>query len=111
MDHHLLLGRARLSPHHLEILMRFGYTQRPEYRGREYQEHGTNRCEVHVLVFKTPEYTDWQPWNIVAYGAEYSDNYQAAARKVLLHFCEKHEKDTGRTPVKFFPVSDRFRPV
>ena len=81
-----------------ETLMRFGYTQHPEYRGREYQEHGTSKCEVHVLVFETPEHTDWQPWSVVAYGAEYSETYQAAARKALLHFCEKHEKDTGRTP-------------
>jgi len=34
-----------------ETLMRFGYTQHPEYQSREYEESGTQKCDMYVNVF------------------------------------------------------------
>lgn len=106
-----LLGVSGFPAVLWETLTRFGYTQRPAYRAREYVENGTQRCEVHVTIPQTAEHPDWDPITVTAFGAEYADTYQAAARQALTLFCEKHEREVGHTPSRFFPPSDYSRPA
>ena len=69
-----------------ETLMRFGYTQRPKYQSKEYEEFGTQGCDVYVKVFQTPEYPEWTPWSVMAIGSRREDAYQKAAHKALCNF-------------------------
>ena len=39
-------------------LQKLGVKDRPEYEGHEYEEHGTERCEVTVYIGKSEEFPD-----------------------------------------------------
>ena len=39
-------------------LQKLGVKDRPEYEGREYEKHGTERCEVTVYIGKSEEFPD-----------------------------------------------------
>ena len=39
-------------------LQKLGVKDRPEYKGREYEKHGTERCEVTVYIRKSEEFPD-----------------------------------------------------
>jgi len=94
-----------------ETLIRFGYTHRPEYRIREYYGVGTQKCEVHLTIFQTPENLDWPPWNIQVIGTRRDDTIQNAARKALLKFCEDHEREIEYSAIRYYPVMDPSRPA
>src|SRR6266540_718640 len=94
-----------------ETLMRFGYTQRPEYQSKEYEEFETKRCDVYVRVFQTPEYPEWPPWGVMATGFRWEDAYQKAARKAIMQFCQDHESEVGHSAVKYYPVTDPDQPT
>ena len=50
-------------------LQKFGVKDRHEYKGREYEEHGTERCEVTVYIGKSEEFSDiTQAWSVTATG-------------------------------------------
>ena len=50
-------------------LQKLGVKDRPEYEGREYEEHGTERCEVTVYIGKSEEFPDLtEAWNVTATG-------------------------------------------
>src|SRR6266511_6013425 len=90
-----------------ETLMRFGYTHCPKYRSREYYGTGTQKFEVHLNIFQTPEYPDWPPWSIQVIGTRREDTIQNAARKALLKFCQDHEKEEVEyTAMRYYPVMD-----
>ena len=49
----------------------------PEYEGREYEEHGTERCEVTIYVGKSEEFPDiTEAWNVTVTGFRFIDTYQ-----------------------------------
>src|SRR6266540_2924088 len=56
-----------------ETLMRFGYVQHPEYRIQEFEEFGTQKCEVYLNIFQTPEHPDWPPWSVQVMGSRRKD--------------------------------------
>src|SRR6266540_5492761 len=93
-----------------ETLMRFGYTHRPEYRSREYYGAGTQKCEVHLSIFQTPEHPDWPPWNISVIRTRREDTIQNATRKALLKFCQDHEQEVEYSAIRYYPVMDPSRP-
>jgi hypothetical protein len=84
----------------------------PEYEGREYIEHETERCEVTVFVRKSEDFPNIaETWSITVTGFRFADTYQAATRKALRYLCQTYEKPLARTPMRFFPPRERDRPV
>jgi hypothetical protein len=48
-------------------LQRLGIREHPEYEGREYMKHGTERCKVTVYIGKSEEFLDvTEAWNVTA---------------------------------------------
>ena len=48
----------------------------PEYEGREYEEHGTERCEVTVYIRKSEEFPNLtKAWNVTATRFRFIDTY------------------------------------
>ena len=48
----------------------------PEYEGREYEKHGTERCEVTIYIGKSEEFLDIiEAWNVTATGFCFVDTY------------------------------------
>jgi hypothetical protein len=39
-------------------MQRLGIQERPKYEGREYEEHGTERCEVTIYIAKSEDFPD-----------------------------------------------------
>ena len=39
-------------------LQKIGVKDHPEYEGREYEKHGTERCEVTIYIGKSEEFPD-----------------------------------------------------
>ena len=91
-------------------LQKLGVKYRPEYEGREYQKHGTDRCEVTVYIGKSEEFPDiTEAWSVTATGFSFTDTYQVVARKALRYLCQLYEEPVARTPMRFFPPLDRNR--
>jgi hypothetical protein len=94
------------------ILQKLGIRERPEYEGREYMKHGTERCKVTVYIGKSEEFPDvTEAWNVTATGFRFGDTYQVVARKALRHLCQIYEQPISRTPMRFFPPLDKNRRV
>ena len=69
-------------------LQKLGVKDRPEYEGREYEKHGTERCEVTVYIGKSEELFDLtEAWNVTATGFPFVDTYQVMACKALWYLC------------------------
>jgi len=57
---------------------------RPEYEGREYEEHEIERCEVTVYIGKSEDFPNIaEAWSMTATRFWFADTYQAVARKSL----------------------------
>ena len=92
-------------------MVRLGILDRPEYVGREYEEYGTERCEVIVYVGKSMDHPDMEPWKVNTTGFRFEDTYQVAARKALRYLCQMYERPLARTPMRVFPPFERERPT
>jgi hypothetical protein len=93
-------------------MQRLRIKDHPEYKGREYIEHETERCEVTVYVEKSEDFPNIaEAWSIAATGFRFVDTYQATARKALRYLCQTYEKPIARTPMRFFPPRERDWPV
>lgn len=92
-------------------MMRLGIMERPEYVGREFEEYGTERCEVIVHVGKSRDYPEKEAWKVSTTGFRFMDTYQSVARKALRMLCQMYEKEVARTPMRFFPPMVKTRPV
>ena len=69
-------------------LQNLGVKDHPEYEGREYEKHGTDRCEVTVYIGKSEEFPDiTEAWSVTATGFSFTDTYQVVARKALWYLC------------------------
>jgi hypothetical protein len=94
-----------------ETLQRLGYTEPPTYYGREYQEDGMPKCEVHLHVPQHPSCPGIKSRCIPAVGKELEDTCQVAARQALMDYCQIFEEDIEHTPARFFPVPDQTTPT
>ncbi|TVU49488.1 hypothetical protein EJB05_00801, partial [Eragrostis curvula] len=83
---------------------RFGYTDRPEYRSLSFVQDGTQYCEVQVTVLQPRARPDLEPMTVTAFGTQFGDAHQIAARKTLLLFCQRHEEEVRDTPCRYFPL-------
>jgi hypothetical protein len=55
---------------------RLGIQKRPEYEGREYEELGTERCEVTIYIAKSDDFLDIaEAWSMTATGFRFADTY------------------------------------
>ena len=89
-----------------------GIRGRPEYGGREHEEHGTERCEVIVYINKSEDYPDiTKEWSTTATGFRFTDTYQVVARKALRRLCQIYKEPIARTPMKYFPPKVKNRPT
>ena len=69
-------------------LQKLKVKDRLEYEGREYEKHGTERCEVTVYIEKSEEFPDiTKAWNVTATGFRFVDTYQVVAHKALRYLC------------------------
>jgi hypothetical protein len=84
-------------------MTRLGILDHPEYVGREYEECGTERCEMIVYIKASKEFPDIQPWVVSTTGFRFKDTYQVAARKALRYLCQIYETQIVDTPMRFFP--------
>ena len=69
-------------------MQRFGIKDRPKYKGKEYEEHGTERCEVAIYVGKSEDFPDIaEAWSMTTTGFWFANMYQAIACKALRYLC------------------------
>ena len=91
-------------------LQKLGVKDRPEYEGREYETHGTDRCEVTVYIGKSEEFPDIiEAWSVTATGFCFIDTYQVVAHKALQYLCQIYEEPIACTPMRFFPPFEKNR--
>ena len=65
-------------------LQKLGVKDRPKYEGREFEKHGTERCEVTVYIGKSEEFPDiTEAWNVTIIGFRFVDTNQVVAHKAL----------------------------
>jgi hypothetical protein len=87
--------------------VRLGIRSQPEYDGREFVEHGTEKCVMTVYIGSSPRHVEW---SVTAAGHRFRDTYQVVARKALRALCQLYE-EVANTPLRFFPPFQRDRPV
>jgi hypothetical protein len=87
--------------------VRLGIRSQPEYDGREYIEHGTEKCVLTVYIGSSPHHVEW---SVTVAGHKFKDTRQVVARKALRTLCQIYE-EVVNTPLRFFPPFQRNRPV
>ena len=84
-------------------LQKLGVKDHPEYEGREYEMHGTDRWEVTVYIGKSEEFPNiTEAWNVTATGFRFVDTYQVVAHKALRYLCQIFEEPIAHTPCGSF---------
>jgi hypothetical protein len=87
--------------------VRLGIRSQPEYDGREFVEHGTEKCVVTVYIGSSLHHVEW---SVTAAGHRFKDTCQVVARKALRTLCQIYE-EVADTPLRFFPPFQRDRPA
>jgi hypothetical protein len=80
--------------------VRLRIRSQPEYDGREFVEHGTEKCVVIVYIGSSPHHVEW---SVTAAGHRFRDTCQVVARKALRAPCQIYEEEVADTPLRFFP--------
>jgi hypothetical protein len=88
--------------------VRLGIRSQPEYDGREFVEHGTEKCVVTVYIGSSPHHVEW---SVTAAGHRFKDTCQVVARKALRALCQIYEEEVADTPLRFFPPFQRDCPA
>jgi hypothetical protein len=88
--------------------VRLGIRSQPEYDGREFVEHGTEKCVVTVYIGSSPHHVEW---SVTAAGHRFKDTCQVVAHKALRALCQIYEEEVTDTPLRFFLAFQRDRPV
>jgi hypothetical protein len=66
----------------------------PEYDGREFVEHGTEKCVVTVYIGSSLHHVEW---SVTAAGHRFKDTCQVVARKALRALCQIYEEEVADT--------------
>jgi hypothetical protein len=85
-----------------------GIRSQPEYDGHEFVEHGIEKCVVTVYIGSSLHHVEW---SVTAAGHRFKDTCQVFARKALRALRQIYEEEVADTPLRFFPPSQRDRPV
>jgi hypothetical protein len=88
--------------------VRLGIRSQPEYDGREFIEHGTEKCVMTVYIGSSMHHVEW---SFTAAGQRFKDTCQVVARKALRALCQIYEEEVADTPLRFFPPFQRNHPV
>jgi hypothetical protein len=88
--------------------VRLRIKSQPEYDGREFVEHGTEKCGVTVYIGSSPHHVEW---SVTAAVHRFKDTCQVVARKALRAMCQIYEEEVADTPLRFFPPFQRDRLV
>jgi hypothetical protein len=88
--------------------VRLGIRSQPKYDGREFVEHGTEKCVVTVYIGSSPHHVEW---SVTAAGHRFKDTCQVVAHKALRALCQIYEEEVADTSLRFFPPFQRARPV
>jgi hypothetical protein len=88
--------------------VRLEIRSQPEYDGREFAEHGTEKCVVTVYIGSSLHHVEW---SVTTAGHRFKDTCQVVARKALRTLCQIYEEEVADTPLRFFPPFQRDRPV
>jgi hypothetical protein len=88
--------------------VRLGIRSQPEYDGREFVEHGTEKCVMTIYIGSSPHHVEW---SVTAVGHRFKDTCQVVAHKALWALCQIYEEEVADTPLRFFPPFQRNRPV
>src|SRR6185312_13438659 len=91
----------------INALESLGVSERPRYYSREYENHGTLRCKVILVIARSDHYPDIQSWRVTATGFRHQDTYPLAVRKALRYLCRIFERYLAPTPMRFFPPAIR----
>jgi hypothetical protein len=89
-------------------IVHLGIRSQPEYDGREFVKHGTEKCVVTLYIGSSPRHVEW---SVTAAGHRFKDTCQVVARKALRTLCKIYEEEVANTPLRFFPPFQRNRPV
>jgi hypothetical protein len=90
-----------------DVLQRFGYVEKLDYRGRVFREFKIGHCEVRVDIPLNTKQPRWMAWSTSATRHDMSDTLEMVAHQALEMFCEQHLSDTTNTPIALFPIWDR----
>jgi hypothetical protein len=85
-----------------------GIKSQSEYDGREFVEHGTEKCVVTVYIGSSLHHLEW---STTAVGHRFRDICQVIARKALRALCQIYEEEVADTLLRFFSPFQRDRPV
>ena len=77
--------------------VRLGIKSQPEYDGREFVEHDTEKCVVTVYIGSSPHHVEW---SVTAAGHRFKDTCQVIARKALRTLCQIYEEEVADTPTQ-----------
>jgi hypothetical protein len=88
--------------------VRLRIRSQPEYDGREFVEHGTEKCVVTVYIGSSLHHVEW---SVTAARHRFKDTCQVVARKALRALCQIYEEEVADTPLRFFLPFQRNRPV
>jgi hypothetical protein len=87
--------------------VRLGIRSQPEYDGREFVMHGTEKCVVTVYIGSSMHHVEW---SVTAAGHRFKYTWQVVACKALRALCQIYE-EVADTPLRFFPPFQRDCPV
>jgi hypothetical protein len=88
--------------------VRLGIRSQPEYDGREFVGHGTEKCVVVVYIGSSLHHVEL---SVTAAGHRFKDTCQVVAHKALRTLCQIYEEELVDTPLRFFPPFQRNHPV
>jgi hypothetical protein len=88
--------------------VRLGIKSHPEYDGREFVEHGTEKCVVTVYIGSSLHHVEW---SVTTAGHRFKDTCQVVAHKALRALCQIYEEEVADTPLRFFLPFQRNCPV
>jgi hypothetical protein len=90
-----------------DVLQRFGYVEKLDYRSRVFREFKIGHCEIRVDIPLNTKQPSWMAWSTSATGHDMSKTLEMIAHQALEMFCEQHLSDTADTPIALFPIRNR----
>jgi hypothetical protein len=88
--------------------VRLGIRSQTDYDGREFVEHGTEKCVVTVYIGSSLHHVEW---SVAAVGHRFKGTCQVIAPKALRALCQIYEEEVANTPLRFFSSFQRNCPV
>jgi hypothetical protein len=99
-------------PHLLQsCALRMGIHKKPEYVWKEYLENGMEKCSMAVYLGESRNYPNHPSFQVTFTGHRFPDTCQNVARKALRQLCQNYSRVVFKTPLRYFPPSNKNTPV